>query len=146
MSNVTPQLISQWLSFSFGKELYVVNMQYIQEVIPYTEPSPIPGSPSHVSGMITLREQIITLNNMQAILGLAESELPDQKRIIVMEFANQVQGMLVGTVGEIIEINKSEIERVNATGDADHIIQGTVERNAEIFIIVSVAGLMKNED
>jgi chemotaxis signal transduction protein len=93
--------------------------------------------------MITLREQVITVNNIQVMLSLAENELSDQKRIIVMEFANQAQGMLVGAVGEIIE---SDIEEVNVTDDENHIVRGTAEKNGDLFILVSVAELMKNED
>ena len=77
------------------------------------------------------------------MLSLAENEFPDQKRSIVMEFANQVQDMLVGAVGEI---NESEIEDVNVTDDANHIVQGTVEKNGELFILVSAAELIKNEE
>ncbi|VAW70071.1 hypothetical protein MNBD_GAMMA10-862, partial [hydrothermal vent metagenome] len=86
------------------------------------------------------------VNNMQTMLSLHERELSDQKRIIIMEFANQIQGMLVGSVGEIVEINESEIERINATDGTGHIIQGTVEKNGDLFILVSVAELIGDVD
>lgn len=142
MNNDTHNSINQWLSFTFGKEIYAVNMQYVQEVLPYTKPATIPGAPNHVLGMIDVRDQVITINDMQIMLNLPHIELSEQKRIIVMEFSNQVQGMLVDSVSEIIDINESEIERLTKTDEGDNIIHGTYEKNGKLYILVSVAELI----
>jgi purine-binding chemotaxis protein CheW len=146
--NNTENYISKWLTFTFSKEIYAVNLRHVQEIIPYTEPSLVPGAPDHVLGIINLREQAITVMNGQTILGLQHTEWGEQKRIIILECFHQVQGVLVNTVSEIIDIEESNISKSIKThiDDDDHkVIDGTYERDGTLYILVSVTQLMASE-
>jgi chemotaxis signal transduction protein len=45
----------QLVVFCLAQEEYGVPITLVQEIIPDTPPRPIPGSPSHVEGVINLR-------------------------------------------------------------------------------------------
>lgn len=56
--------LTQWLTFTLGKESYGVDVLHVQEIIQYPEISPVPGSPVYVLGIINLRGEVITVCDM----------------------------------------------------------------------------------
>ena len=77
---------TQWLTFTLGNETYGVDVLHITEVLRYTEIVPVPGAPTHVLGIMNLRDTFITVNDLRKILGLPSAEITDQTRIMIMEW------------------------------------------------------------
>ena len=56
----TDQIV-QWVTFQLDDELYGVNVLQVQEVLKYTEITPVPGAPHYVLGIINLRGNVVTV-------------------------------------------------------------------------------------
>ena len=140
---------SQWLTFMLGKESYAVDVLHVQEVIRCPEITPVPGSLGHVLGIINLRGQVITVNDLRVMLGLSSVALTDQTRIVVIEFNGQVQGVVVEGVTKIINVKVSEIEPTTSKGKGKgkgHFIQGTYQKKDNLYIFMSINELLKIDD
>lgn len=63
------------MSFSLGSEIFACNIKKIQEVIPYQEPTPAPGSPIEVEGILNVRGDIVPIISGEKISGIHSSEV-----------------------------------------------------------------------
>lgn len=139
-----PQM--QWLTFTLSNETYGVDVLHVQEVLRCPEISPVPGAPVHVLGIINLRGEVITVNDMRAMLGLPGAEITDQTRIVLMELDGEKQGMLVDSVTKIININASEMEAIAMSGEKNQTIHGTYQKKEKLYILLSSHELLKDDE
>ena len=100
--------VLQYVTFRLDDETYGLNVMQIQEVLRYTEIAPVPGAPDYVLGIINLRGNVVTVIDTRRRFGLADAEVTDATRIVVMESANQVMGILVDSVAEVVYLKASE--------------------------------------
>jgi len=140
--------ILQYVTFQLDHETYGINVMQIQEVLRYTEIAPVPGAPDYVLGIINLRGNVVTVIDTRKRFGLAEAELSDNTRIVVIEVNNQVVGILVDSVAEVVYLRQSEMETAPNVGNEESakFIQGVCNKEGELIILVEFEKLMSEED
>ena len=94
--------ILQWVTFRLDNETYGINVMQVQEVLRYTEIAPVPGAPNYVLGIINLRGNVVTVIDTRERFGLPGTELNDNTRIVIIETDEQVVGILVDAVAEVV--------------------------------------------
>ncbi|OZG72864.1 chemotaxis protein CheW [Hahella sp. CCB-MM4] len=140
--------ILQYVTFQLDHETYGINVMQIQEVLRYTEIAPVPGAPDYVLGIINLRGNVVTVIDTRKRFGLTESEVTDQTRIVVIEVDNQVVGILVDSVAEVVYLRQSEMETAPNVGNEESakFIQGVCNKNGELIILVEFEKMMSEEE
>ena len=111
--------VLQYVTFRLDDETYGIDVMQIQEVLRYTEIAPVPGAPDYVLGIINLRGNVVTVIDTRRRFGLADAEVTDATRIVVMESSNQVMGILVDSVAEVVYLKASEIETAPNVGNEE---------------------------
>ncbi len=99
------------LEFLLSGERYAIGMPYIKEVALLKEITQLPGTPSFILGIISLRGTIISLVDLRTILGLPPRGLTDYNRIIVLHEGNMSFGVLADAIIMTRSIRMSEITR-----------------------------------
>ena len=94
--------ITQWVTFRLEEERYGINVMQVQEVLRMTEIAPVPGAPDYVLGIINLRGNVVTVMDTRKRFGLMPTEPDDATRIVIIEADEQVVGILVDSVAEVI--------------------------------------------
>ena len=140
--------ILQWVTFRLENESYGINVMQVQEVLRYTEIAPVPGAPPYVLGIINLRGNVVTVIDTRSRFALANAETTDQTRIVIIEAENQVVGILVDAVAEVVYLRQSEIETTPNVGNEESakFIQGVCHKNDELLILVDLEKLMSDEE
>jgi len=140
--------ILQWVTFRLENESYGINVMQVQEVLRYTEIAPVPGAPPYVLGIINLRGNVVTVIDTRSRFALPHSETTDQTRIVIIEAENQVVGILVDAVAEVVYLRQSEIETTLNVGNDESakFIQGVCHKNDELLILVDLEKLMSDEE
>lgn len=82
----------------------------IQPNLTHQEVTSIPRTPSFVEGVINLRGSIIPVIDLRKRFGLAVGEITKASRIVVVEAADQMIGMMVDSVCETLKLPKDAIE------------------------------------
>jgi len=138
----------QWVTFRLAEELYGINVMQVQEVLRVSEIAPVPGSPHYVLGIINLRGNVVTVIDTRIRLGLSTSEVTDSTRIVIIETAKHVVGILVDCVAEVVDVNSSEIESAPNVGsdESSNYIQGVVSQEKELLILVDLNKLLTDEE
>lgn len=140
--------ILQYVTFKLDEETYGINVMQIQEVLRYTEIAPVPGAPDYVLGIINLRGNVVTVIDTRKRFGLSEAEMTDHTRIVVIEVDNQVVGILVDSVAEVVYLRQSEMESAPNVGNEESakFIQGVCNKGGELIILVEFEKLMSEEE
>lgn len=140
--------VLQWVIFRLDNETYGINVMQVQEILRYTEIAPVPGAPPYVLGIINLRGNVVTVIDTRLRFGLSEAETTDQTRIVIIETENQVVGILVDAVAEVVYLRQSEIETTPNVGNEEtaKFIQGVCHKNEELLILVDLEKMMSDEE
>ena len=140
----------QWVTFQIGNERYGVNVLQVQEVLKYTEITPVPGAPHYVLGIINLRGIVVTVIDTRKRFGLESKETDETSRIIFIEVKGHIIGMLVDSVAEVVSLQPSDIESTpnvsNEENDNAKYIQGVFSDSENILILIDVEKLFTDED
>ncbi len=130
----------QWLCFQLADEWYLHDTATVQEIIPYEDPNPIPGSPPETLGMLDIRGGVITIFSGRALTALAPAPCTGQNKIITFTCGENRFGVVVDEVSEILSIDSSRIEQAGYGRD-NPLIQGTIEHDGRLMIIIDFTRL-----
>lgn len=138
----------QCVTFTLEGEIYGINVMQVQEVLRETEVAPVPGSPHYVIGIINLRGNVVSVINARTRFGLADKENDDLTRIIVIEASSHTIGILVDSVAEVVDVNRSEIETAPNVGNEEtsKYIDGVVSRGDQLLILVDLNKLLSESE
>lgn len=140
--------VLQWVTFQLGEETYGVNVMQVQEVLRVTEIAPVPGAPTYVLGIINLRGNVVTVLDTRKRFGMSPRNLDDSSRILIIESADNVVGLMVDSVSEVVYLRASEMEAAPNVGneESSRFIQGVCNRNEELLILVELNKLLTEDE
>jgi len=144
----TQDAVSQWVTFHMEGETYGINVMQVQEVVRVPEIAPVPGAPEFVMGIINLRGNVVTVIDTRKRFGMPFKENDDSTRIVIIEHENQVAGILVDNVAEVVELRASQIEAAPNVGNdkSARFIQGVFSRDGDLLILVDVGKLLTPDE
>jgi purine-binding chemotaxis protein CheW len=140
--------VIQLVTFRLKDETYGINVMQVQEVLRVSEIAPVPGAPGYVLGIINLRGNVVTVIDTRTRFGLPTTELDDSSRIVIIESEQQVVGILVDSVAEVVELRQSEIDSAPNIGndESSRYIQGVASRDKDLLIVVDLNKLLSDEE
>jgi purine-binding chemotaxis protein CheW len=127
----------QLVVFSLGEEEYALPITHVQEIIRYTEPRSVASQTPWVKGVISLRGKIVTVYDLASRLGLADSG--PASKIVMVESGDQMAGVIVGDVEEVLTLTSEDLDDVPAAGAA--CIQAIAKVGDRLVILLDPAGI-----
>ena len=152
MSNALAEAVEdpviQWVTFRLDGETYGINVMQVQEVLRMTEIAPVPGAPDYVIGIINLRGNVVTVIDTRKRFGLMPTEADDSTRIVIIESDNNIVGILVDSVAEVVNLRGSQIETAPNVGneESSKYIQGVFSREDDILIMVDLNKFLSDDE
>ncbi len=152
MSNALAEAVEdpviQWVTFRLDGETYGINVMQVQEVLRMTEIAPVPGAPEYVIGIINLRGNVVTVIDTRKRFGLMPTEADDSTRIVIIESDNNIVGILVDSVAEVVNLRGSQIETAPNVGneESSKYIQGVFSREDDILIMVDLNKFLSDDE
>lgn len=133
------------ISFKLANETYALNAAKVNEVLRYTEITPVPGSAHFILGIINLRGNVVTVIDARRVFGMPDVEQTQSSRIIVVDIQEFVVGVLVDRVAEVIDLNKTMIEIAPATSQdpSTKFITGLFNSDDQLIIIVDFSRVIE---
>jgi len=84
--------------FGVGGQEYALPIAVVREIIPWTEPTPVPESPPFVPGVISVRGDVLPVVDMARRFGLARQKREEESCIIIVDVDGQQAGLVVDDV------------------------------------------------
>ncbi len=131
----------QLVVFSLGEEEYALPITHVQEIIRYTEPRGVASQTPWVKGVISLRGKIVPVYDLASRLGLEVSSVAS--KIVMVESGDQMAGVIVGDVEEVLTLTQEDLDEVPAAGAA--CIQAIAKVGDRLVILLDPAGIFATE-
>lgn len=132
----------QVVVFKLADEQFAVETAKVQSINDTMEITKVPNSPKHIKGLINLRGNIISLLDINLLLDIDKND-KGQNNIIILEMEDELAGITVDEVDEVLEIEESIIEKVeNERKKA--FIKGVINFQDRIVTLIDIDKLLLN--
>jgi purine-binding chemotaxis protein CheW len=98
------------ISFRIGAQEFCVDIMEVREIRGWTPATALPQAPSFVRGVINLRGAVLPIVDLGARLGLGAADPTARHVIIVAQVQNQIVGLLVDAVSDILTVTDDMIQ------------------------------------
>ena len=131
----------QFCTFFLDGLRFGVDVQKVQEVVPFQEMTRVPLAPATVRGLLNLRGQIVTGIDLRRRLELAERPGGRLPMNVVLRGEDSPVSFLVDEIGEVIEVAADAWERPPETlrGRVRELIQGVYPLQEELLLVLDTA-------
>lgn len=103
------------LRFTLAQEQYALEIEYIDEVIPFEYITRIPCTPAHVLGAVSHRGRVLAIVDLKRFFGLPERGLVNLNRVIVVRDDQMEYGLLADVVLGVERIAEATIRAAPVT-------------------------------
>lgn len=138
----------QFVVFRLGNEEYGIPITQVKEINRLTTATKVPKSPAFIEGIINLRGQIIPIIDMKKRFDLPLVEYTGEARVIVIQVGQQIFGIEVDAVSEVLRINTANIEKAPAivSGIDSRYITGVAKVGERLLILLDLDKLLSDEE
>jgi purine-binding chemotaxis protein CheW len=130
-----------------GGEYFGVELTAVQEFCAITQLSPIPCCPAHILGAMSLRGDLLTLIDPQAVLNLSSAP-GDNAKAMVAHLGEQAVAIVVDDVHDVIYLRSEELQTpspaLRIRGGSEII--GTVSYAGRTIILLDLPALLAREE
>src|SRR5262245_43212025 len=130
--------LRQFCTFFLDGLRFGVDVQKVQEVVPYQEMTRVPLAPPTVRGLLNLRGQIVTGIDLRRRLDLPDRPAEQRPMNVVLRGEDSPVSLLVDEIGEVIEVADGAWERPPETlhGRVRELIRGVWKLPDELLLIL----------
>lgn len=128
------------ISFRIGAQEFCVDIMAIREIRGWTAATALPQSPSFVRGVINLRGAVLPIVDLASRLGFESTEANDRNVIIVAQIGEQVVGLLVDAVSDILTITDDMIQPTPdvASETAKTFVRGLIPMEGRMISLIGL--------
>jgi purine-binding chemotaxis protein CheW len=138
--------LNKFAVFIIGEEYFGIEITRVVEILNTQKIHSIPEMPDFLSGVITVRGEILPIIDLRQRLCIQSSSA--KELIIVIKYDNEKIGILVDTVKEIISLTHDQIISPPAIfrGLKRKYLSGLGKIDDRIIIILNLADLLTSEE
>jgi purine-binding chemotaxis protein CheW len=129
----------QLVVFTLGSEEYALPITQVHEIIRYTEPRSVAAESGWIRGVISLRGKIVPVYDLAARLGLQTEERAEGGKIVIVETATDMAGVVVDEVEEVLTVDESQLDAVPAAGSLS--IEAIAKIDDRLVILLDTEGI-----
>ena len=129
----------QLVVFSLGDEEYALPICDVHEIIRYAEPRSVASSVGWIRGVISLRGKIVPVYDLASRLGLRREESSPPQKIVIVETAADMAGVIVDDVTEVLTLDLDAVEEVPSGAEAS--VEAIARVEDRLIVLLSPAGL-----
>lgn len=137
------------VTFDLMGEEFGVPILDVREIILMSEVTPVPNAPAFVEGVINLRGQIIPIVDLRKRFKLKQKTEADKSRIVVVEVANSVLGLIVDGDSEVLRIPADFVKPAPALiagGIGAEYIKGIAYYQERMIILIDLHKVFSHEE
>ena len=138
----------QFLCFIADDEEYALELDEIKEVIKMRGITDVPHAHDFITGVISLRGEIISVINLARRLGLKERDVSPETRMLILSHTDVKVCFIVDRIMGVVRINPKEIESALSMQKeaSDEFIRGVVHHQGRFIILLNLPALLTFEE
>jgi purine-binding chemotaxis protein CheW len=100
----------EFVAFRVGTQEFCIDIMGVREIRGWTQATPLPHAPPYVRGVINLRGAVLPIVDLAMRFGLGSTEPTPRSVIIVVQVHQQVIGLLVDAVSDILTASEDSMQ------------------------------------
>lgn len=138
-------MVRQLITFELGDRRLGIDIMAIREIRAWSPATPLPNVPSHVRGVVNLRGIVLPVIDLRHRLGWGTTEPSARHVIIVVRIGDQLQGIIVDAVSDIVTLVPETIQPVPDVGDvsAAAFLEGIATIDDRLIMILGLDRLVE---
>ncbi len=134
----------QYIVVQIGNEKYGIDINFIDNIVRMQKITRVPKVQSYIKGIINLRGEIVPVMSIRKKMGLAEDQITDKSRIIILKLEEKGSiGIIVDEVREVITLNMAEVEKTVAK---DSFINGIGKNGNELISLFEINAIVDEKE
>lgn len=132
----------QVVIFKLNNEQFAVETAKVQSINDAMEITRVPKAPEHIKGLINLRGNVISLLDINLLLDVPKEE-EKQNNIIILEMEDELVGITVDQVDEVLDVEEDIIEKLSDDRKKAYI-EGVINFKDRIVTLIDIDKLLSN--
>ena len=135
----------QLITFQIGEQFLGVDIMAIREIRAWTPTTVLPHTAAHVRGVVNLRGTVLPVFDLSARLGWGLAEPTARHVIIVVQIHDQLQGLIVDAVNDIVAIDEADLQSPPELGTetASAFLEGLVSVDDRMVMVLHLDELVR---
>jgi purine-binding chemotaxis protein CheW len=129
----------QVVVFKLNNEQFAVQTAKVQSINDAMEITKVPKAPAHIKGLINLRGNVISLLDINLLLDVPKQD-EKQNNIIILEMEDELVGINVDQVDEVLDVEEELIEKIN--DGRKSYIEGVINFKDRIVTLIDIDKLI----
>lgn len=138
----------RFIAFRVGRELFLIDIMAVRQVIQYTSSTHVPTAPSFIEGVIVFRNEVIPIVDLRARLYPHREASAEPPLILLTHTAVGTIGLKVDEMRRIVTLKSEELLPAPATvrGIRGEFLVGIAPHGEEVFLVLDVASLLTTDE
>ena len=132
--------------FKIADEIFGIGIERVVEILKVQKIFTIPGLPDFLSGVMSVRGNIVPIIDLRRRFGLKPSG--NKERIIMVRYGREKIGFLVDDIKEILSLSSEEIRTPPSIfkGFKTEYLTGLGKQGESIIILLNIDSLLTSEE
>lgn len=137
----------QLVTFRVGEHVFAFSVLEVERVLRYEAPTPLPGAPDFLDGMLRLGDDAVPVIDLRKRLNV-EASSREETRIILVDWDAGKVGLVVDAVQELLKVPVSEVNPPPAIvqGLTAEYVNGIVARPGGTVIVFALRKLLTSKE
>ena len=139
------------VEFLLAHEKYAVASEYVREIYPLNDLTPVPCTPRFVLGIVNVRGQVLSVIDIKRFFDLPEKGLTDLNKVIILHSPEMEFGVLADSIIGVhsILLNELQTSLPTLTGIREEYLKGVTKERKVILDaerLLTDKGIIVNEN
>jgi purine-binding chemotaxis protein CheW len=132
------------VGFQVGRETYGVPITSLHEIVRVPDITAVPDAPDYLEGVINLRGKIVSVMDLRKRFGDKKATINKQNRILVVEHAGKLAGLIVDSASEVLKIASENVEAPPAAFQEGGLncVTGLGKVNDRLIVLLDMSKLL----
>ena len=134
----------QLITFQLGDQILGVDIMAIREIRAWSPATPLPNVPPYVRGVVNLRGVVLPVFDLRHRLNWGMTDPSARHVIIVVRIGEQLQGIIVDAVNDIVSVHPDAMQPVPDMGDteASRFLAGLATIDNRMILVLALDRLV----
>ena len=132
------------VGFQVGRETYGVPITSLHEIVRVPDITAVPDAPDYLEGVINLRGKIVSVMDLRKRFGEKQATVKKNNRILVVEHAGRLAGLIVDSASEVLKIPADAVEAPPAVFQEGGLncVTGLGKVNGRLVVLLDMSKLL----
>jgi len=126
----------QLFIFKLDDDYFGLDLDMVEQIIPYTKITKVPNMPDYIEGIIPMRDDLCTVFNLRKRFSLPDREADENTRIVTVRINSEMIGFIIDNTNEIVHNYEVDAAK-NANKKVNKFITGTTDIDGKHINIIA---------